>query len=262
MSPAPEGLVGARPEMAREAAKLIEVARGLKSKDLRRLMDISAALADLNVARFAGFNPKGGPNDLPAAMVFAGDVYRGLRAREMSGDDLAFAQDHLRILSGLYGVLRPLDRIQPYRLEMGVRLATERGATLYDFWGDRPAKALNAAAAGHLDKTLVNLASQEYFGAVDARALKLPVLTCHFKEERDGEARFLSFYAKRARGLMARFAVLNRIERSQDLRAFDLEGYAFDSRRSTDGDWTFTREQPAGRADEANDAMGQEETRA
>jgi len=247
-TPAPEALETTRPEMAADTKALLAIARGLKAGDLRRLMDISEDLAELNVARFKAFHPKGSAADVPAALAFAGDVYDGLDARHMSPDDLYWAQDRIRILSGLYGLLRPLDRIQPYRLEMGVRLQHPRGATLYDFWGDKPAKALNKAAEGHADRTLVNLASQEYFGAVDARALKLPTLTCSFKDEKDGEARIVSFYAKKARGLMARFAVMNRIEKREELKAFDLEGYKFRSDLSSEREWVFARPQPEPKA--------------
>jgi cytoplasmic iron level regulating protein YaaA (DUF328/UPF0246 family) len=154
----------------------------------------------------------------------------------------------LRILSGLYGLLRPLDRIQPYRLEMGVRLAVDGGATLYDFWGDKLAKGLRDAAQGHADPTVVNLASQEYFGAVDAKALKLPLVTCHFKEESEAGVRIISFYAKVARGLMARYAIDHRIERAEALKTFDLAGYAYVQSLSTDTEWTFVRPQPSPKA--------------
>jgi len=150
----------------------------------------------------------------------------------------------VRILSGLYGVLRPLDAIQPYRLEMGTQLKTRRGKSLYDFWGDRISCALNAAAMGQKDKTLVNCASGEYFGAVDRKALKLPLLSCRFLEEKDGEARILSFYAKKARGLMARYAIDNRIEQASDLRGFDVAGYRFAPSLSSESEFTFTRPQP------------------
>ncbi len=243
-TPAPPGLPVTRPQMTADIKALAAVARTLKAADLRRLMDISDQLADLNVARFKAFRPKGAEADVPAALAFAGDVYDGLDARHMDAATLGWAQDHLRILSGLYGLLRPLDLIQPYRLEMGVRLATDRGATLYDFWGDRLAKALNKAGEGHEDKALINLASQEYFGSVDAKALKLPVIACAFKEVKDGEARIVSFYAKHARGLMARFAAVNRIEAREDLKAFDDSGYSFNAALSTDREWVFTRPQP------------------
>jgi cytoplasmic iron level regulating protein YaaA (DUF328/UPF0246 family) len=243
-TPAPEGLPTTRPDMTGDTKALANVTRKLKATDLRRLMDISEDLADLNVARFKAFQPKGTAADVPAALAFAGDVYDGLDARHLTEGDLEWAQTRIRILSGLYGLLRPLDLIQPYRLEMGTRLATDRGATLYDFWGDKPAKALNKAAAGHADRTLVNLASQEYFGAVDAHALKLPLLTCAFKDEKDGEARIISFFAKQARGLMARFATLNRIEKREDLKAFDVSGYRFNKTMSSEVEWVFTRPQP------------------
>lgn len=230
-----------RPRFDKDIAELAEVTRKLSRADLRRLMHISEPLADLNHERFQAFEPSGGDGALPAAFAFAGDVYEGLKARELDPADLAWAQDRLRILSGLYGLLRPLDAIQPYRLEMGTRLRTKRGATLYDFWGDHIADQLNKDAEGHADPALVNLASQEYFGAVDARALKLPVVTPQFRELRDGQSRIISFYAKKARGLMARWAVDNRIERTEDLKGFDLDGYGFDKAASSDGEWIFIR---------------------
>jgi len=231
------------PELADHTAELAKVARKLRVVDLKRMMDISDDLAKLNRARFQSFEPDS-EDGLQAAFAFNGDVYLGLRARELDKKALAWAQDHVRILSGLYGVLRPLDAIQPYRLEMGARLKTRRGATLYDFWGGRIAEALNAAAGGHKDKTLVNCASGEYFGAVDRKALKSPVLTCRFLEEKDGEARMISFFAKKARGLLARYAIDHRIETAADLKAFDSEGYRFVPDLSTDHEFTFSRPQP------------------
>jgi cytoplasmic iron level regulating protein YaaA (DUF328/UPF0246 family) len=246
-TPAPPETLATPPEMRADTAKLAAIARKLTATDLKRLMDISDPLAELNRARFKSFKPRAGVDDpgaLQAAFAFAGDVYDGLQARSLDADGLAWAQDHIRILSGLYGLLRPMDRIQPYRLEMGVRLANERGANLYDFWGDKPAKALRKAAAGHPDPTIVNLASQEYFGAVDALALKLPIVVCHFREEKDGQSKMISFYAKVARGLMARYAIDNRIEAPEDLKAFDRAGYRFVPAQSSDRDWVFTRPQP------------------
>lgn len=226
--------------MAEEVRSLSVTARRQTQADLRRLMGISADLAKLNQARFKAFDPDS-DQGMQAAFAFAGDVYQGLDARSLDRDSLTWAQDHLRILSGLYGLLRPLDRIQPYRLEMGTRLKTRRGSSLYDFWGDRISKALNADADGQEDPTLVNLASQEYFGAVDAKALKLPVVTIHFREEKDGESRVISFFAKKARGTMARYAIENRLDRAEDLKAFDRDGYAFRPGPSTETDWIFTR---------------------
>ena len=226
--------------MTDDVRSLSVTARRQTQADLRRLMNISADLAKLNQARFKAFDPDG-DEGLQAALAFAGDVYQGLDARSLAADDLTWAQDCLRILSGLYGLLRPLDRIQPYRLEMGTRLKTRRGSSLYDFWGDRISKALNADAEGHADPTLVNLASQEYFGAVDARVLKLPVVNIHFREEKDGESRIISFFAKKARGTMARYAIENRIDRADDLKAFDRDGYGFQASPSTETDWIFPR---------------------
>jgi len=226
--------------MTDDVRSLSVTARRQTQTDLRRLMGISADLAKLNQARFKAFDPDS-DEGLQAALAFAGDVYQGLDARSLAADDLHWAQDHLRILSGLYGLLRPLDRIQPYRLEMGTRLKTRRGSSLYDFWGDRISKALNADAGGHADPTLVNLASQEYFGAVDAKALKLPIVNIHFREEKDGESRIISFFAKKARGTMARYAIENRIDRAEDLKSFDRDGYGFQASPSTDNDWIFTR---------------------
>jgi cytoplasmic iron level regulating protein YaaA (DUF328/UPF0246 family) len=243
-TPAPPGLPATTPEMRADTAKLAAVTRRLRAADLKRLMDISDALAELNVARFKAFKPRDDDQGVPAALAFAGDVYVGLSARTLDPEAMDWAQDRVRILSGLYGILRPLDRIQPYRLEMGTRLATERGANLYDFWGDRLSKALNKAAAGHADRTLVNLASVEYFGAVDAQALKLPLVTCHFKQEKDGLIRNLAFFAKTARGLMTRYAIERRIERAEALQDFDVAGYRFRPDLSGPADWVFVRPQP------------------
>ena len=223
-----------------ETASLAKTTRRLTRADLRKLMSISDKLADLNRERFQAFDPES-EDGVQAAFAFAGDVYEGLKARDLDAASLAFAQDHLRILSGFYGLLRPLDRIQPYRLEMGVRLKTRRGSSLYDFWGDRISKQLNEDAVGQADPTLINLASQEYFGAIDAKALKLPVVTPHFREQKDGESRIISFFAKKARGAMARFAVDERLEKAEDLKGFDRDGYRFDKTASTETDWIFIR---------------------
>lgn len=237
------------PAMRTEANKLAKEAKALSVSDLRRLMDISEPLAKLNVDRFRAFRAK--PSDAlvkPAALAFDGDTYAGLQARDFNGETMAYAQDHLRILSGLYGLLRPMDRMQPYRLEMGSRLATERGASLYDWWGDRIAKALNRDAKASGSAFLLNCASQEYFGAVDRKALKLRVIEPVFLEEREGEAKTVSFFAKRARGAMARFVMENRIEDPRDLRGFDLDGYAFSAGRSDDARMVFARPYPEKKA--------------
>jgi cytoplasmic iron level regulating protein YaaA (DUF328/UPF0246 family) len=239
----PQSVGMTAPELADQTAELAKVAKKLRVIDLKRMMDLSDNLAKLNRERFQAFQADS-EDGLQAAFAFNGDVYLGLKARELDRKALAWAQDHLRILSGLYGVLRPLDAIQPYRLEMGVRIKTRRGMSLYDFWGPRVSETLDAALTGHKDRTVVNCASQEYFGAVDRAALKAPVLTCRFLEEKDGEARIMSFFAKRARGAMARFAIDNRIERAADLKAFDRDGYRFVAALSTDEEFTFARPQP------------------
>ncbi len=228
------------PAMAKDIAELAKTTRRLRKADLQRLMGISEKLAALNYERFQAFDPDS-EDGVQAAMAFDGDVYDGLQARTLDKPGLGFAQAHLRILSGLYGILRPLDLIQPYRLEMGTRLKTRRGPSLYAFWGPRIAKALNEAAEGQGDPTLVNLASHEYFGAVDREALKLPVVNCVFKEVKGGEAKIISFYAKKARGLMGRFAVDHRIDRAEGLKDFTVAGYAFDQALSKKEDWVFTR---------------------
>lgn len=241
--PAAQNVAMTTPRLTDDIAQLAKVTQRLRIKDLRGLMSISDDLARLNRDRFQAFDPAS-EDGVQAAFAFNGDVYLGLKARELSRAQLTWAQGRLRILSGLYGLLRPLDVIQPYRLEMGVRLKTKRGASLYDFWGPRIAEQLNADADGMADPTLVNLASQEYFGAVDREALTIPVVTCQFLEEKDGEARILSFYAKRARGLMARFAIDGRIDRAEGLKAFDAEGYVWKKALSSQTDWVFSRPQP------------------
>lgn len=231
-----------RPRLMDDTAELAGSTRRLTAPDLRRLMSLSDDLAKLNRDRFRTFDPEA-EGGTPAALAFAGDVYQGLQARTLDEEALSWAQDRLRILSGLYGVLRPLDAIQPYRLEMGTRLSTRRGRDLYAFWGDRIARLLDADLDGHAEPVIVNLASEEYFGAVDRKALKAPVLWVRFLDEKDGEARVVSFFAKKARGLMARWAIDNRIERATDLKAFDGEGYRLAS--AVDGELIFTRPQPA-----------------
>jgi len=243
-TPPPANLPLTTPALKADIAELAKVARRLKTSELKRLMSLSDDLAELAHARFQAFDPAC-EDGLQAAIAFAGDVYRGLDARTLDRKAMSWAQDRVRILSGLYGVLRPLDALQPYRLEMGARLRNPRGGSLYDFWGERITQALNAVAEGHADPTVVNLASQEYFGAVRVADLAAPLVTCHFQETRpDGPPRVLSFHAKRARGLMARFAIDRRIDRAEQLKSFDTGGYAFQPEASTDADWVFSRPQP------------------
>ena len=244
--PALAGMAATQPRLRDDIAQLSKVTARLKARDVKSLMGVSDSLAELNAARFRAFeiDPPAEATK-PAALAFNGDVYQGLEAKAFTPDDMAFAQDRLRILSGLYGLLRPMDAIQPYRLEMGTRLKTRRGATLYDFWGARIANALNADFAGDPAPVLINLASTEYFSAVDRKALKARVVTPVFKEiDESGEARILSFYAKKARGMMARFAILNRIGDADALKDFDAEGYRFDAAASDADQWVFTRPKP------------------
>ena len=220
----PDGIAASDPAFAAAAGDLAQIARGLSAAELRKLMDISPALAELNVGRFAAF---GTQDRAPAALLFAGDTYAGLEAKTLSPDGWRWAAGHLRILSGLYGLLRPTDRIEPYRLEMGSRLASPKGTDLYAYWGDRIAGALNAAAEEAGARVLVNCASVEYFSAVDLAALRLRVVAPVFLEEKAGEAKVVSFWAKKARGAMARFIVENRLDDVEALRGFDAGGYRF-----------------------------------
>lgn len=223
-----EGLTPTAPDFQADAVHLAEVAGRLSPDELSKLMGISDKLARLNADRFAAFAADPAPEAVkPAALVFDGDTYSGLEAGTLDQDALRYAQDHLRILSGLYGLLRPLDAIQPYRLEMGSKLATERGKSLYDYWGDRLARALNDAGQAAGTDVLVNCASQEYFGAVDADALKLRVVTPVFFEERPSGPKVVSFYAKKARGAMARFIVERRLRDPDGLAEFDTGGYRY-----------------------------------
>ena len=222
------------PDFRREATRLAGHARQLSLGDLKGLMGLSDDLARLNRDRFRVFAAE--PEDdatRPALFAFAGDTYQGFDAVSLDAEGLDRAQSHLRILSGLYGVLRPLDAIQPYRLEMGSRLKTRRGTSLYAFWRDEISRSLNAAAEKVGSDTLINCASQEYFGAVDPKALKLRVVTPQFYEVKQGTPRIVSFFAKKARGSMARFVVENRVTGVDGLMDFDLGGYRFVAR---DGD--------------------------
>lgn len=242
----PAGLEPTEPAFAADAVKLARIARGLSVAELRALMGISEPLAKLNAERFKAFKARPAAEAVkPAAFCFDGDTYAGLEARTLDADALRWAQGRLRILSGLYGLLRPLDLIQPYRLEMGSRLANPKGADLYAFWGKRISKALNEAGEEAGATVLVNCASQEYFGAVDAKALKLRVITPVFLEGRGAEAKVVSFFAKKARGAMARFIAERRLTHPSDLRDFDIGGYEFCPAQSDEARLVFMRDQAA-----------------
>lgn len=234
-----------QPAFQADALRLVKTARNLTLGDLRGLMDISDDLARLNRDRFRAFSDSPAADQVkPAALAFNGDTYQGLEAKTLSGDDLRWAQDRLVILSGLYGLLRPLDAIQPYRLEMGSRLKTRRGNSLYDYWGSTLAKALNAQARTVDATVLVNCASQEYFGAVDQKTLKLRVVTPQFMEVKDNRPRIVSFFAKRARGAMARFIIENRVTDPAGLLGFSSGGYAYDPDLSGPDTPVFLRDYP------------------
>lgn len=244
-SPLPE-LPHTVPQFPERSAQLIEVLKKKSPQQLCELMDISDALAGLNVARYQAWSSKfTARNSRQAVLAFNGDVYEGLDARSLKPSDLGWAQEHIRILSGLYGVLRPLDRIQPYRLEMGTQLAVGSARNLYQFWGAEIAECLNRQLAADKTPVVVNLASQEYFKSVDRKALKARVIECVFEEWRGGSYKVISFFAKKARGLMARYAIMKRIETPRKLESFNLEGYAFDAGASQPERLVFRRKIPA-----------------
>jgi cytoplasmic iron level regulating protein YaaA (DUF328/UPF0246 family) len=243
--PAVPGLLATQPAMLDQTETLMQTTRRLSAPQLQELMGISDKLADLNRQRFRDWTtPFTTENARQAALMFNGDVYRGFDASTLSAEDLAFAQDHVVILSGLYGALRPLDLIQPYRLEMGTQLKTRRGKNLYAFWGERITDQLNQLTEGREDRTVVNLASGEYFGSVQPKQLAGPLVTPVFKDVKDGKARVLSFFAKAARGMMTRWATQNRATAAEQLRAFDGGGYVLQTELSDETRWEFHRPQP------------------
>ncbi|MBV1901747.1 MAG: peroxide stress protein YaaA [Kordiimonadaceae bacterium] len=230
------------PALLSETRKLMAVAKTLKSEDLKAMMGISDKLAELNVARFKAFKTPFTPgNARPALDAFQGDVYVGLDAKSMDDDARVFANQTVRILSGLYGVLCPLDLMQAYRLEMGIKFGTDRGRTLYAFWGELISKQLNKALAGQANPVLVNLASNEYFKAIDKKALKADIITPVFQDVKDGKARVVSFLAKKARGMMTRYAIDKRIEEVESLKDFTGGGYSFKPALSDEAKWVFQR---------------------
>jgi cytoplasmic iron level regulating protein YaaA (DUF328/UPF0246 family) len=232
------------PCFSSDTNELAAVARKLTRADLRQMMKISDKLADLNFQRFQTFSKTPTEDESKqAVMAFAGDTYTGLDAKTLDSSDLDFAQHHLRILSGLYGLLKPLDRIQPYRLEMGRRLKTKRGETLYAFWGDRIAQAIDRQLSDHKYPVVINLASNEYFKAAKTKALKARVINMTFKENKNGQFKIIGLFAKQARGAMARYMIKNRIENPADLKTFALGGYTHRPEMSEGDDWVFTRTQ-------------------
>lgn len=230
------------PELVKDSQKLVRILKKKKYPELMKLMDISEKLALENTARFKNFSlPFTPENAKQAVLAFDGDVYDGLGANDFSEDDFDFAQAHLRILSGLYGVLKPLDLMQPYRLEMGTVLENPNGSNLYKFWGDKISKTLNKAAADTDNKVIVNLASNEYWSSVDLKKLKVPHLEIQFKEKKDELYKVISFNAKKARGMMLRYAIKNRLEQPEQLKSFNLDNYNLNESLSDDKVWVFTR---------------------
>lgn len=225
-----------------EAEKIVSLLKKKKPLQLAKLMDISPKLAELNYQRFQSwalpFSPE---NSWQAVLMFNGDVYQGLQAETFSDSEFAMAQQHLRILSGVYGLLKPLDLIQPYRLEMGTNLPVARKKNLCEFWKTKITTQLNRELEATGQDVLINLASNEYFSAIDTKKLKARIITPAFKEHKNGQYQMVSFYAKKARGLMSRFAIQNGITDAEELKAFDLEGYYFNNQLSQENNWVFTR---------------------
>ncbi|BDX18896.1 MAG: peroxide stress protein YaaA [Pseudomonadales bacterium] len=235
-----------QPRFVEHSVELIDVLREKSPQDIAKLMSLSDKLASLNVARYGSWERESTPNNAKQALLaFKGDVYTGLNAEDFSADDFAFAQQHLRMLSGLYGLLRPLDLMQPYRLEMGTKLANARGKDLYAFWGERISQWLNEDLAAQGDEVLLNLASQEYFGAVKPKALNARIIDTVFKDQKNGQYKIISFYAKKARGLMARYVIKERLQDPEGLKDFNLDGYRFDPASSSENQLVFLRDEQA-----------------
>jgi uncharacterized protein len=243
-SPPSSAISHTQPVMLSEAETLVKQCRKLSPAQLSSLMHISDKLAGLNADRFASWQtPFSSSNAKQAILAFNGEVYAGLEANSFSESDLAFAQQHLRILSGLYGVLKPLDLMQAYRLEMGTKLANRRGTDLYAYWGTRITQVLNQAIDEHHAEVLINLASNEYFKAVKPKLLKAPIITPVFQDEKNGQYKVISFFAKKARGLMARFIIQERVNKLEQLREFCASGYRFEASQSSSQQLVFRREE-------------------
>ena len=232
-----------QPDYLDDACELIDQLKELEPHQVSNLMSVSDKLGQLNAERFGNWHTPFTPdNARQAILAFKGDVYTGLDAESFSEDDFAFAQQHLRMLSGLYGLLKPLDLMQPYRLEMGTKFENKRGKDLYAFWGSKLTKTLNKLLAAD-DKVLVNLASNEYFKSVQKKDIDGRLVTPQFKDWKNGQYKMISFYAKKARGLMCRYAIQNRITQADDLKGFNLEGYYFSEEQSDNNNWVFLRDE-------------------
>ena len=232
------------PRFMDQSALLVEDARGLNPDDIRALMGVSEQIARLNHERFMNWQSEStSDNAKQAVLAFKGDVYTGLQAETLSEDDLDFAQTRLRILSGLYGLLRPLDLMQPYRLEMGLKFTNQRGENLYEFWGEQLTDTLNADLVSAKTEVLINLASNEYFKAVKPKLLNADIITPQFKDLKNGQYKMISFFAKKARGLMARYIIDNRITEPEALKSFSEAGYYYSDEQSQGDQWVFLRDE-------------------
>lgn len=233
-----------QPQFLEHSQELIDICKTFSPADVASLMKVSDKIAGLNVARFGEWQQPFTPeNARPAVLAFNGDVYTGLEASTFSEQNFNFAQQHLKILSGLYGLLKPLDLMQAYRLEMGTKLENNRGNNLYKFWGDIITNELNACAKDQSSDVLVNLASNEYFKSVNKKLLAPTIITPNFKDWKNGQYKMISFFAKKARGLMARYIIENEITDVEQLKAFDVAGYQYSPELSKANDWIFTRKQ-------------------
>jgi cytoplasmic iron level regulating protein YaaA (DUF328/UPF0246 family) len=229
-----------QPLFLEKSQQLIDILSNKDSFEIAELMKLSMKLADLNMQRYQSWHTPFTENNAKQAIFsFAGDVYQGLDAQSLTSNDIHFAQDHLRMLSGLYGLLKPLDLMQAYRLEMGTKLSNPKGNNLYDFWRDTITRQLNQELGN--DGTLINLASNEYFKAIQPQALQADIITPSFKENKSGTHKVVGIYAKKARGLMSRFIIQNRITNVQDIKAFDLDGYTYNPNLSDSKTWAFIR---------------------
>ncbi len=232
-----------QPAVLEQSQHLVDELRNYNQEQLSKLMKISDKLADLNYQRYLDFQTPFNPdNAKQALLVFKGDVYKGIRVEDYDEDDLAFAQDHLRILSGLYGILRPLDLMQPYRLEMGTKLKTKKGKNLYEFWGEQISELIDIELEKETEPCLVNLASKEYFKSINTDAIKARIINIDFKENKSGTYKIIAIYAKKARGLMVDFVIRNRIENPELMKGFDSDGYIFNESLSTTDSWVFCRD--------------------
>jgi len=233
-----------QPALIDDSAQLIKTLKAKDPMDLQELMSISDDLAQLNSERNQAWQmPHDSDNAKPAAYLFDGDVYTGLASYEMDKDTMLYLNEHLGILSGLYGVLKPLDLMQPYRLEMGTKLKNARGGNLYEFWGEKITDIINKQMADSDDKVLINLASNEYFKSVKKKALDAQIITPRFEDEKNGQYKVISFYAKKARGLMVKYAADNKLTKAEQLKKFDLAGYYYVDELSDDNTWTFRRDE-------------------